>query len=215
MVLSKKIQFTRFQLLVHAASLLPFAFLVWDYLTDNLTFDPIQAAMQRTGRYAIIMLLVSLTCTPLNTILGFHPALKVRRALGLYAFFYASLHFFIFAVLDFQLDLGLILREIIYKRYLIVGAAGLVILIALALTSTRRSMKNLGKRWKVLHQLVYPAAILVILHYIWAVKSDIRQPLVYAAVLTVLLIVRLPAVRRKLSARPPRWIGAVNRALAK
>ena len=91
----------------------------------------------------------------------------------------------------------------------------LVILIALALTSTKRSMKNLGQAWKTLHQLVYAAGILVIIHFIWVVKSDIREPLIYGAILAVLLLVRIPAVSKKLSARPPRWIGTVNRALAK
>jgi len=215
MVLKKWFRFTRFQLLVHGASLLPFLILVVNYLTGNLTYDPIQAAMQRTGRYAMVLLLISLTCTPLNTILGFRPALKVRRALGLYAFFYASLHFFIFSVLDFQLNLSLILREIVNKRYIIVGTLALVILVALALTSTQRSMKRLGKLWKTLHQLVYAAAILVILHFMWVVKSDIREPLFYGAVLALLLLVRIPAIRKKLSARPPRWIEPVNRALAK
>ena len=215
MVLKKKFKFTRFQLLVHAASLTPFILLVVNYFTDNLTYDPIQATMQRTGHYAMVILLISLACTPLNTILGFRPALKVRRALGLYAFFYAALHFFIFSVLDFQLDLGLIVREIIYKKYLIVGTLALIILIPLAITSTQRSMKRLGKTWKTLHQWVYAVGVLVILHYMWVVKSDIREPLIYGAVLVLLLLVRIPVVRKRLSARPPRWIGNVNRTLAK
>ena len=216
MVLKKQqFQFTKFQLFVHGASLLPFLFLVINYFLDNLTFDPIQYITQRTGKYALIWLLLSLTCTPLNTILGFRPALKVRRALGMYSFFYASLHFLTFAVLDFGLDLNLIVREILYKRYIIVGAIALIILIALAITSTKKSMKRLGKLWTRLHQLVYGAGLLVVLHYIWVVKSDIREPLIYGGILALLLLMRIPAVRKKLSSFRPRWILKVNRALAK
>lgn len=193
-------KFTRFQLLVHAGALVPLAWLIVDFLRDNLTVNPIQALTLRTGKYALTLLILSLACTPINTLTGFSPALKVRRALGLYAFLYASLHFLIFVGLDYGFNPGLLREAIFEKRFALVGFSAFLILVALAITSTRGWMKRLGKRWTRLHKLVYLAGILVIVHYTWAVKSDIRVPLVYGAVVLLLLVARIPQVRRSISA---------------
>ena len=188
-----------FQLLVHAASLAPLAFILVDYFNNNLTVNPIQELTFRTGKTALVLLVCSLACTPLNTIFRFRPALKVRRALGLYAVFYASLHFLIFVGLDYTFDLDLLQGAIFEKRYALVGFAAFLVLLPLAVTSTKGWMKRLGRRWTRLHQLVYVAGVLAVIHYLWLVKSDIRVPLVYAAILILLLVARIPAMRRFLS----------------
>jgi sulfoxide reductase heme-binding subunit YedZ len=191
---------------VHLTAWLLAAWLAWDYLNGNLTVNPIQAATQRTGKYALVFLVLSLSCTPLNTLFGFRPAISVRRTLGLYAFLFAASHFLMFAGVDFRFDWGLLKLELVEKRYVLVGAAALTILSALALTSFRWWMKRLGKNWKRLHRLVYLASLLVIVHFAWAKKGDllrlqgdILQPLAFGALILVLLVLRLPAARRAFS----------------
>ena len=190
---------TKFQIIVHIAALIPLAWLIVDYFTDNLTFNPIQAVTLRTGRYAIILLVLSLACTPINTIFGFRQAIKVRRSLGLYAFLYASIHFMIFLGVDYRFNLGLIFEEVITKRYIIAGFTAGLILLPLAITSTKGWMKRLGIRWKQLHKFVYIAGLLAVTHYIWVVKSDYRLPLAVGVFLVFLLIARIPTVRKNLA----------------
>ena len=192
-------RFTKFQAAVHIGALLPLMLLLFDWTRDNLTFNPIQALELRTGKYALVLLILALACTPLNTVFGFRQALKVRRALGLYAFFYASIHFLIFIGLDYQFDLALLQEAIFEKKYALVGFTAGLILLSLAITSTRGWMKRLGKTWTRLHKFVYLAGILVIVHYVWLVKSDIRTPLLYGALVLVLLILRIPYFRRSVS----------------
>jgi sulfoxide reductase heme-binding subunit YedZ len=192
-------RFTKFQVAVHIGALLPLLLLVLDWYLDNLTFNPIQALELRTGKYALVLLILSLACTPLNTVFGFRQALKVRRPLGLYAFLYASLHFLIFIGLDYQFDLYLLREAIFEKRYALVGFSAGLILLALAITSTRGWMKRLGRTWAKLHKLVYLAGILVIVHYVWLVKSDIREPLLFGVIVLILLFLRIPFVRRAAS----------------
>jgi sulfoxide reductase heme-binding subunit YedZ len=195
----KRFNLTWFQLMVHLGSLAPLALLLVDYFRDNLTVNPIQEITFRTGKTALVLLVLSLACTPLNTVFKFRPALKVRRALGLYAFMYASLHFLIFIGLDYQFDLDLIREAVFEKRFALVGFSAFLILLPLAITSTKGWKRRLGKKWKRLHQLVYLAGLLVVVHYVWLVKSDIRVPLAYGGVVALLLIARIPAVRRYLS----------------
>ena len=145
------------------------------------------------------MLILSLACTPINTLFGFRQVLKVRRPLGLYAFFYASLHFLIFVGLDYTFNLTLIEEAIFEKRFAVVGFTAFLILLPLAITSTRGWMKRLGKNWTRLHKFIYLAGILVIVHYVWLVKSDIRIPLLYGAIVAVLLIARIRVIRKALS----------------
>ena len=190
---------TKFQAAVHIGALLPLIVLGINWSLDNLTFNPIQALTLRTGKYALILLILSLACTPINTIFGFRQILKVRRPLGLYAFMYASIHFLIFIGLDYEFDLVLLQEAIFEKRYALVGFAAGLILLVLALTSTRGWMKRLGKTWARIHRFVYLAGILVIIHYLWLVKSDIRVPLLYGGVVLVLLVARIPFVRKHLS----------------
>jgi sulfoxide reductase heme-binding subunit YedZ len=204
-------RFTPLQIFVHVGSVVPFIWLMFNYWTDNLTANPIQALTLRTGKFALIWLLLSLACTPINTVFGYRQVLKVRRALGLYAFFYASLHFLIFTGLDYQFDIDLLKEAIFEKRYALIGFAALIILLPIAITSTRGWMKRLKQNWKRLHKFVYLAGILVIIHYIWQVKSDIRVPLAYGAVLATLLILRIPVVRRFASQlRQGQWIKRIR-----
>ncbi len=204
------LKLSHFQWFVHIGSWIPLAVLIYDYLQGNLTANPIQAIEQRTGLIAINLLMISLSCTPLNTLFGFRPAIKVRRALGLYAFMYACLHFLTFFFWDYAGNITFIWMDVNNKLYIFVGAAALLTLIPLALTSTKSSMRRLGKRWKRLHKLVYATGILVVFHYIWAVKADIRQPLAYGAVLLFLLLVRWPAFRRLITSKRSDWLPRVR-----
>ena len=160
-----RIKFTPLQIGVHLTAWALAIWLVWAYSTGNLTVNPIQDLTQRTGKIALIFLVSSLACTPINTVFGFKPALKVRRALGLYAFVFATSHGLILVGLDYGFDWFLLQLEILDKRYILVGLSAFLILLLLAITSFRWWMRRLGKYWKWLHRLVYLAGILVVLHY--------------------------------------------------
>ena len=188
-----------FRIFVHIAALFPLALLVYLWLTDGLTANPIQDITFRTGKAALWLLVFALAATPANTLFGFRPALKVRRALGLYAFMYVVLHFLTFVWLDYGLDVSLMIEDVGTKRYVLAGLAAFLLLIPLAITSTRGWMRRLGKNWKKLHKLVYLAAVLAVVHYTWQVKSDIRQPLAFGLAVALLLAARLPVVRRPLN----------------
>lgn len=216
MVLIAKVKANWHRILVHVGALLPLALLLWDFSQDRLTVNPIQEITFRTGKYALVLLVLSLACTPVNSVLGFKPALRVRRSLGLYAFMYAGLHFLTFVGLDYGFDLELIRGAIFEKRYALVGFSAFLILIPLAVTSTKGWMKRLGKKWKYLHRLVYLAALLVVVHFIWLVKSDIREPLLYGVAVILLLLLRVPAIRRGISryrVRRERSIGETSAKL--
>lgn len=208
---------TRWQWLVHLTAWIPLILTAWDAYSGNLTINPIQAATQRTGQFAITLLVLSLACTPLNTLFGWRTALKLRRPLGLYAFMYAAIHLTIFLVVDYGLNWDLLKDVLFEKAYIIVGLSAFTILLALAATSFKYWQKRLGKNWKRLHQLVYAAGVLVVVHYFWAVKGDwlslsgdILRPLLYAVVVTLLLLARINWVkgqvvklRTSLSGKPP------------
>jgi sulfoxide reductase heme-binding subunit YedZ len=198
MVLLGKLRKHWLQILVHVAALLPLAWTVWQFTQGLFLVDPVREITTRTGRTALILLVLSLACTPLNTLFGFKQALRLRRPLGLYAFLYASLHFATFVWLDYGLDLDLLWQAIFDQRYVVAGFAAGVLMLLLAITSTRGWQKRMGKHWKRLHRLAYVAGILAVIHFAWLVK-DLAIPLRYAAVLAVLLALRLPWVRRAVS----------------
>jgi sulfoxide reductase heme-binding subunit YedZ len=183
------------RILTHVGALIPLLLLIWDGAHDRLTVNPIQEITFRTGKTALILLVLSLACTPLNTLFGLKQVLPLRRPLGLYAFMYVCLHLFTFVVLDYGLDVELIKQAIVEKRYVLVGFAAFLLLTPLALTSTKGAMRRLGKRWKLLHRLVYLAAPLAVVHFLWLVKADIREPLLYGAAVALLLLLRAPRVR--------------------
>jgi methionine sulfoxide reductase heme-binding subunit len=186
------------QLGVHVASLTPFALLLWDAFRQDLTANPIQDITKRTGESALIWLVLSLCVTPLNTVLGQRWAVPLRRPLGLYAFFYALLHFLTFSVLDFGLDWSLIQEAIVEKRYVLAGFGAFLLMVPLALTSTQGWQRRLGKRWRLLHRAIYVAAPLAVVHFLWLVKGagDRIEPLAYGAGIALLFALRVPAVRR-------------------
>jgi sulfoxide reductase heme-binding subunit YedZ len=190
--------------LVHPAALVPLALLIWDGLHRHLTANPIQAATQRTGLPALVLLVLCLACTPL-VMLGWKRVGALRRPLGLYAFLYASIHMAIFFVVDYGLDWGLIEAAIVEKRYVLAGLAAFILIAPLALTSTKGWQRRLGRRWKALHKLVYLAAPLAALHFVWLVKADLREPLLYGLAVAVLLALRLAPVRRSIARLRSRW----------
>lgn len=203
-------------ILAHIGAWLPLAILIWDYWHNQLTFNPIQEATFRTGKYALVLLILSLAITPLNSLFGWRQIVPLRKWFGLYAFMYAGLHFLIFVWLDYGLDLALLQEAIFQKRYALVGFGAFLILVPLALTSTRGWMKRLGKSWKRLHRLVYLAALLAVIHFVWLVKADIREPLIYGGVVILLLSFRLPFIRRRVSQirtklKPKRRTGPVSK----
>ena len=199
-------RFTPLQAITHLASWIPLIVLIIRNSLDQLTINPIQAATQRLGDTALVFLLLSLAVTPLTTLTGYTQLKRLSRPLGLYAFFYALLHFYLYAGLDFQFDLSLLMGELTEKRYIWFGLPALLILVALASTSYKKAMRLLGKNWKVLHRLVYLAGILVLIHVSLAVKGnlldlsgDIWKPLTAGFVLVFLFVMRVPWVRRNIS----------------
>jgi methionine sulfoxide reductase heme-binding subunit len=214
-----KSHFTPIRRAVHLAAWAPLIGLIVDALNDNLTFNPIQAATQRTGDTAIILLGLALACTPLSTYAGWKDAIKLRRALGLYAFMYAAVHFSLFVVIDFGLQFNLIVPEFLQKYYLWVGLPAFIILLALAATSFRWVMRRMGKNWKRLHRFIYLAAILVVLHLAFVIKGDffrlggdVWKPIVAAIIIGGLLIVRIPRLRRALLSLKHRGAPAQDRS---
>lgn len=208
------IRFPRLNLLqwaVHIGAWIPLILMGVDYFQDNLTINPIQELTSRTGKTALVLLALTLAATPANTVFGLRSALKVRRALGLYTFMYVSIHFLIFIGLDYGFNLKLLKEAIFEKRYALVGFAAGLIMLPLALTSTRGWMARLGKNWKRLHRFVYLAGVLAVVHYVWLVKSDIRDPLAYGLAVLLLLIARLRIVRKSLSSLRLNIMGRLRR----
>jgi sulfoxide reductase heme-binding subunit YedZ len=186
-------------ILIHIGSIIPMVVLMWDWSQGNLTANPIQAATLRTGRFAIILLILSLSITPLNFLFGIKQVIPLRKWLGLYSAFYVGVHFLIFIGVDYGFNFSFILADLLTKKYVIVGFFAGLILLPLGLTSTKGWQRRLKKNWKRLHRFVYLAGILAATHYIWLVKSDIRTPLLYAGIVILLLALRIPAIRRRIS----------------
>ena len=191
--------------LAHAAGAAPLALLLRDHWQGLLIIDPVGIITARAGQAALIMLLLSLTMTPVQTLTGWRFWARLRRPLGLYAFLYAGLHFLTFVGLDYRFNLAWILEAIFLQRYVIVGFAAGLILLLLAATSSPLGERRIGRQWKALHRLAYLAGALAVAHYLWLGK-DIRQPLRYAAALILLLVLRLPPLREALE-RARRRIG--------
>jgi sulfoxide reductase heme-binding subunit YedZ len=187
------------KIVTHVAALAPLALLAWDTWRDGLGADPIGELTRRSGRAAIVLLLLSLMPTVVRTLTGFRGLLRLRRALGLYAFLYAALHFLVFAGLDYGFDVELIWQAIREGRRVVAGLVAGIILLPLALTSTNRCLARLGANWKRLHRLVYLAAVLAVLHYAWSFKELRAAPVLAGMTLLLLLVLRLPPVGRALA----------------
>lgn len=165
----------------------------------DLGADPVETLTLETGNAALVLILCTLAVTPLRRLTGLSRLIQVRRLLGLFAFFYALCHFAVYFVLDQGLAFGYIVEDIAERPYITVGFAALVLMIPLALTSTRGWIRRLGRRWRALHRLVYASGVLGVLHYLWLVKADTRRPLLFAAILGLLLLARVPPVAAALS----------------
>ncbi|MCA9970517.1 MAG: sulfoxide reductase heme-binding subunit YedZ, partial [Anaerolineales bacterium] len=185
-------------LLVHTLAWLPLLWLLWGFWQDQLGFNPVRAITLRTGKAALILLLLSLTCTPLHLLFGWKWVYRVRRPLGLYAFLYAALHFLTFAGLDYGFDLALVGDALRTNRFTLVGLSAFLILLPLAATSSRGAVERLGRaRWQLLHRLSYVAAVLAILHYAMLVRQYYTQPIIFGAILALLLGIRLAVALAK------------------
>ena len=176
---------------VFLACLIPAILLGWDAFTGGLGVNPIEDITHRTGDWALRFLLVTLAVTPLRRLAGWHGLIRFRRMVGLFAFFYAVLHFSTYLVFDHFFDLLLIIDDVAERKYVTAGFVGFVLMIPLAVTSTQGWIRRLGRRWTALHRLVYASAVAGVVHFLWLVKIDIGEPLIYAVILALLLGARL------------------------
>jgi methionine sulfoxide reductase heme-binding subunit len=177
---------------VLTGSLVPIAAIIMRASANALGPDPIAQALNQFGLIALVFLIAALTCTPLKAIAGWTWPMRLRRMLGLLAFFYASLHVITYTVLDQGLDWHAIYDDILKRKFIFLGFSTFVVLIPLAATSTNSALRRLGYvHWKQLHRLAYLAPALAVLHFTWRVKRDIREPVGYGLVLATLLSVRL------------------------
>lgn len=199
----KRPRYTLLQIAIHIYAWSALIRLAFDAYMGNLSPNFIQDLEQRTGRHAVTLLVLSLLCTPMNTLFKWSEPIKRRRTLGLYAFMYAAIHVLIFINLDYGLAWSLIAQTILQKPYIVIGAIAFLAMTPLAVTSFDIWKERLGKNWKRLHMLVYFLAPLAVLHYamskkgdIFSLQGEIVRPFVYAVALALLLILRIPAVRK-------------------
>jgi sulfoxide reductase heme-binding subunit YedZ len=196
--LSNKEQIRLLKIITHLGALIPLTLLLWDYRQGQLGVDPIREITLRTGKTTLVLLFLSLAVTPVNIVLGWKRLLPLRRLLGLYAFFYVCLHLLSFVWLDYLFDWLFIWEGIVEQRYVLVGFTAFLLMLPLALTSSKWSMRRLGKRWKSLHQLIYLIGALAIIHYLWLVKNYYTEPLIYAAILILLLLTRIKSIKQRI-----------------
>jgi len=209
----KKTKITWLQVVVHVLGWLPLAWIFYAYFAGRLSINPIQDIEQKLGDFGVYFLVATLACTPLDTVFGWKEFLKRRRALGLYAFLYLSLHVTVFVLLDYGFNLSQVFTLVFQKLYLIVGTLALLLLIPLAITSFDYFIRRMGKNWKRLHWLIYPAVIVSLLHYALAQKGDlftlrgnIIKPFLLGILTILLLVLRIPSVRR--------WVIGIRRKLS-
>jgi len=193
--------------LVFAACLVPLAWLTcgaFGWFGASLGADPVKELEHECGKTALNLLLLTLAVTPVRELTGQPQLLRLRRMLGLFAFLYVVLHFTIYVVLDLELNFATLGADIAKRPYITIGFGALLLLVPLAVTSTNGMMRRLGRRWQSLHRLVYLIAILGVWHFYWQVKRDVREPLIYAAILAALLGYRVvrARVRRRDAAAP-------------
>ncbi|KEI69788.1 sulfite oxidase heme-binding subunit YedZ [Endozoicomonas elysicola] len=186
----------RIKWVVFPLSLLPLANLVSKAVNNNLGPDPANALTHGLGEWALIFLLLSLSISPARRITGIGRLIRFRRMLGLFSLFYAILHLMAYLAFMLAWQWQTLLEDLYKRSYIVVGAFALSILIALGVTSTKKMMRRLGKQWSQLHRLVYVAAILAVVHFLWLVKSDYTEPLIYGSILMLLLTLRLHKVKR-------------------
>lgn len=187
---------------IFVLSLLPLVLLFINFYMDELGANPFEVLTRSTGEWTLRFLLLTLAMTPLRQLSGSAWPLRLRRMLGLFTFFYVCVHLMTYIFLDHFFDWDEIIRDIVKRPYITIGMLAFTLLIPLAVTSTKKMMKRLGKRWKSLHKLIYGIAVLGVLHFLLLVKADLREPAIYSVILFSLLLVRLkPRLLNKLSFR--------------
>lgn len=198
-------------IIANLGALYPLAHLLLDAQLGNLSVNPIDDLTARSGQAAIALLLLALAVTPVQVLTGYAPVAKLRKSLGLWAFAYTAGHLWIFVGLDYGYSWRFIVQDgLVQKPYIVAGFLAFLILVPLAITSTRGWMRRLGKKWKQLHQLVYVAGVLGVLHYIWVGKVFFGQPVYYAILLAAMLALRVPRVRQAVVQARRRWLGGGN-----
>lgn len=170
--------------------LIPFALIIWDGFNDNLTADPIEEILHRTGIWSLRILLLTLLMTPLKIITGSALFIRVRRLFGLFTFFYATLHLVVYVWLDLGLDWAHFFEDVVERPYITVGMLAWLLMLPMAITSNRRMVRKLGAWWKKLHRAIYAVIALGCLHFLWLVKSDVTEPLIYTGIGLILLVFR-------------------------
>ncbi len=190
-------QVLRIRIVIWLVCLIPLARLVILGAGNGLGANPIEFITRSTGTWTLVGLLATLSITPLRKLTGLSWLVRFRRLFGLFAFFYACLHFATYIWLDQFFDPTAIAKDIVKRPFITVGFSAFVLLLALAATSSQRMMKRLGRHWQQLHRMIYAIAVLGVVHYWWLVKKDITQPLVYACILAILLAMRLPGFKPK------------------
>jgi sulfoxide reductase heme-binding subunit YedZ len=172
----------------------PLALLLARGFSGGLTANPIEFLTHQTGTWSLILLCLTLVVTPLRRATGWNRLIGARRTLGLFAFFYASCHLFIYLFFDHLFNPVTVLDDVLKRPYITVGTLSFLLLLPLAITSTQGWIRRLGRRWQLLHRLIYPAVLLSVLHFYWkaASKADVREPLIFAAIVGVLFLARVP-----------------------
>lgn len=191
-----------------AAALVPAGFLAYGLWYGDLGPNPAETLQLRTGIWALRFLVITLAITPIRRITGWNVVIQYRRMLGLFAFFYATLHLTSYVVLDRYFDIAGIWEDVAKRPFITMGMTAFALMVPLALTSTRGWIRRLGKRWTVLHRLIYVSAIAGVIHYLWKVKVAVGSPVYYGVILGVLLTVRVIWAMRKRAARQPRHAAA-------
>ncbi len=201
---------TRGQIITAFFCLLPLFSMLLAAFTHHLSANPIQDLTLRSGRAAVLLLVLSLACTPLKNLFGLTALLPVRKTLGLYSFLYVLIHFLVFAGLDFEFNLAWILDEIAQKPFIKIGLIALVLLVPLAITSIQSIQQRMGLWWGRLHRLVYLIAGLSIWHYYRASKGDILIPLIYALIFGIFMLMRIPPLSKISISSKPGWLKSAN-----
>jgi sulfoxide reductase heme-binding subunit YedZ len=194
---------TLLKIAVFAACLVPAALLTYRALVSgDLGVNPVETLTHETGQWALRLLLATLAVTPLRRLTGWNRLIAFRRMLGLFAFFYAILHLSVWMVFDHYFTLQTMVEDVVKRPFITAGTVALLTMVPLALTSTKGSIRRLGKRWQTLHRLIYVSAAAAVVHFLWKEKVIINETLMYAAILAVLLGIRVVFAIRKRAARP-------------
>ena len=186
-----------FKPVIFLLSSIPFIIIIFKIFFNKLGPEPIKEITLHTGEWTLLFLVFTLSMTPLKRLTNLNIWISIRRMLGLFAFFYGSLHMLTYVGLDYQFDLSAISKDILTKKFIFVGFAAWLLMTPLAITSSKKMMGILKKNWKKLHRLIYLISILGVIHFLWLVKKDLTEPLIYLLIIIVLLILRINFNRSK------------------